>query len=184
MTVEIGRGPLETPPDEDSWVWRMCQFAKDFTDSQGRQYKVYAVDACTLEAICGIVDYQTYCFRTSVDWAHADSPFVYLFVDSDGTAPRDDDSANVYFYDNAGLFHGRSSFLCGDPDGSCGVDIDDVVFLINYIFLSGPPPEPYESGDADCSGSVDIDDIVCLISYIFSGGYAPCDTDGDGVPNC
>lgn len=39
-------------------------------------------------------------------------------------------------------------------------------------------------GDADCSGGVDIDDVVYLIAYIFSGGPAPCDTDGDGVPDC
>jgi hypothetical protein len=73
---------------------------------------------------------------------------------------------------------------CGDADGSKAVDIDDVVHLINYIFVGGPPPEPIESGDADCSGAVDIDDVVWLISYIFSGGNVPCDTDGDEVPDC
>jgi len=43
---------------------------------------------------------------------------------------------------------------------------------------------PYEAGDADCSGNVDIDDAVHLINYIFAGGNAPCDTDGNGIPNC
>jgi hypothetical protein len=74
--------------------------------------------------------------------------------------------------------------LCGDADGSVEVDIDDVVYLINYIFSGGPAPVPYESGDADCSGAVDIDDVVHLITYIFSGGDEPCDSDGDGVPDC
>ncbi|MBU1317964.1 MAG: PKD domain-containing protein [candidate division Zixibacteria bacterium] len=74
--------------------------------------------------------------------------------------------------------------MCGDADASDGVDIDDVVYLINYIFVGGPEPVPYESGDSGCSGSIDIDDVVYLISYIFSGGNAPCDTDGDGVPDC
>jgi len=73
---------------------------------------------------------------------------------------------------------------CGDADASANVDIDDVVYLIGYIFASGPPPEPYEAGDADCSGGVDIDDVVSLIAYIFSSGSAPCDSDGDGVPDC
>jgi hypothetical protein len=73
---------------------------------------------------------------------------------------------------------------CGDADASGDVDIDDVVYLIAYIFSGGPPPMPYSSGDADCSGNVDIDDVVYLIAYIFSGGYAPCDTDGDAVPDC
>ncbi len=73
---------------------------------------------------------------------------------------------------------------CGDPDGNRVVDIDDVVFLVAYIFSGGAEPAPFESGDADCSGAVDIDDVVFLVSYIFSGGGAPCDTDGDGTPDC
>jgi hypothetical protein len=75
-------------------------------------------------------------------------------------------------------------YTCGDADGSAAVDIDDVVFLIAYIFSGGPEPVPYESGDADCSGAIDIDDVVYLIAYIFSGGPAPCDPDGDSVPDC
>jgi len=75
-------------------------------------------------------------------------------------------------------------FACGDADSSGDVDIDDVVYLIAYIFSAGTEPVPYEAGDADCSGAVDIDDVVYLIGYIFSSGYAPCDIDGDGVPDC
>ena len=48
----------------------------------------------------------------------------------------------------------------------------------------GPESVPSKSGDADCSGVVDIDDVVYLIAYILSGGNAPCDTDGDTVPDC
>ncbi len=66
-------------------------------------------------------------------------------------------------------------FTCGDCDNSGAVDIDDVVYLITYIFASGPPPDPLESGDADWSGAVDIDDVVFLITYIFAGGPPPCD---------
>jgi len=73
---------------------------------------------------------------------------------------------------------------CGDSDSSGFVDIDDAVYLINYIFAGGPPPSPIESGDADCSGNVDIDDVVYLINYIFQGGNPPCDTDGDELPDC
>jgi hypothetical protein len=65
-------------------------------------------------------------------------------------------------------------YTCGDADGSSAVDIDDVVYLIGYIFSDGIAPLPVESGDADCSGDIDIDDVVYLISYIFSGGELPC----------
>ena len=65
-------------------------------------------------------------------------------------------------------------YLCGDADGSGFVDIDDVIFLIDYIFSDGPAPEPLESGDVDCSEAIDIDDVVYLIAYIFASGPAPC----------
>ncbi len=78
------------------------------------------------------------------------------------------------------ILTGLGSFICGDANGSGGdpaVDIDDVVYLINYIFSGGPAPEPIAAGDADCSGGdppVDIDDVVYLINYIFAGGPEPC----------
>jgi hypothetical protein len=62
----------------------------------------------------------------------------------------------------------------GDADGMAGIDIDDAVFLIAYIFAAGPPPDPYWMGDANCSTEIDIDDVVYLIQYIFAGGPQPC----------
>jgi hypothetical protein len=64
--------------------------------------------------------------------------------------------------------------ICGDTDSSGGIDLDDVVFLIYYIFGGGPEPAPYEIGDADCSGGIDLDDVVYLIYYVFGGGSLPC----------
>jgi hypothetical protein len=63
----------------------------------------------------------------------------------------------------------------GDCDGSGDIDIDDVVFLINYTFTGGPAPDPIEIGDVNCESGIDIDDIVYLIAYIFTGGPAPCE---------
>jgi len=54
------------------------------------------------------------------------------------------------------------AWVCGDADASGEVDIDDVVYMANYIFSGGPAPDPLESGDADCSGGVDIDDMKQL----------------------
>ncbi|MCC6963510.1 MAG: hypothetical protein IT585_09690 [candidate division Zixibacteria bacterium] len=66
----------------------------------------------------------------------------------------------------------------GDPDGNGQISISDAVFLINYIFASGPAPVPLLSGDADCSGAISISDAVYLINYIFGGGPEPCETTG------
>jgi len=78
----------------------------------------------------------------------------------------------------------EKGYICGDADVSGAVDIDDVVYLVAYLFTGGPEPVPYESGEVDCSGAIDIDDVVYIISYLFSGGVAPCDPDDNGVPDC
>ncbi len=89
-----------------------------------------------------------------------------LLVDSD--VPPKQDTLGVFIT----IDYGEA--LCGDVNGSFAVDIDDVVYIVNYIFSGGPPPNPMESGDVDCSGNVDIDDVVYLINYIFTGGPEPC----------
>ncbi len=66
-------------------------------------------------------------------------------------------------------------YTCGDADGSNEIDIDDAVYLIQYIFSGGPAPDPLIKADVDCTGEVDIDDVVYLIQYIFASGPAPCD---------
>jgi hypothetical protein len=63
--------------------------------------------------------------------------------------------------------------LCGDADPNEGINVADVVYLINYIFKGGPAPEPLCKGDADGDGAVNIADAVYLVNYIFKGGPAP-----------
>jgi len=68
------------------------------------------------------------------------------------------------------------SYIQGDANFSGNVDIDDVVYLIGYIFSSGPEPQPVlDAGDCNCSEFVDIDDVVYLVGYIFTGGPPPCE---------
>ena len=54
------------------------------------------------------------------------------------------------------------------------VNIADVMYLINYLFIEGPPPEPLEAGDATCDGVVNIADALHLINYLFIDGPTPC----------
>jgi hypothetical protein len=66
-------------------------------------------------------------------------------------------------------------WLCGDPDNSGYIDIDDIVYLIIYIFDNGPAPKPLEvSGEVNCLDDIDVDDAVYLIRYVFADGPAPC----------
>jgi hypothetical protein len=64
-------------------------------------------------------------------------------------------------------------YLSGDANHDGEVGVSDVVYLINYIFKSGPPPEPLEAGDANCDDVVDIIDIVYLVNYLFRSGPPP-----------
>jgi hypothetical protein len=117
--------------------------------------------------------------------------FVYIWIagnDHDYNEmplPENECSAEGYVVHDVVTFNAYvapdTSIPC-DPDGSGFIDIDDPVYLINYIFLGGPPPDPLEAGDCTDppDGIVDVDDVVYLIAYIFSGGPAPCE-DRDGM---
>jgi hypothetical protein len=50
----------------------------------------------------------------------------------------------------------------------------DAVYVINYVFKGGPPPDPLAAGDANLDGAVNLADAVYLINYIFKGGQPPC----------
>jgi hypothetical protein len=73
---------------------------------------------------------------------------------------------------------------CGDANSDGNVNVSDAVFLINYVFINGDAPDPLQRGDANCDGSVNVSDAVVIINYVFAGGNIPCDTNGDGLPDC
>jgi hypothetical protein len=75
-------------------------------------------------------------------------------------------------------------YTCGDANADDIVDVSDGVYVINYAFGGGNPPDPIEAGDVNCDGSVDVSDAVFIINYAFAGGNSPCDTDGDQEPDC
>jgi hypothetical protein len=64
-------------------------------------------------------------------------------------------------------------YKSGDATGDWVVDVGDVVYLINYLYRSGIPPDPIVSGDATCEGIVDVGDVVYLINYLFKAGPEP-----------
>jgi hypothetical protein len=64
--------------------------------------------------------------------------------------------------------------ICGDVDGDQTVIVSDAIFLVNYIFIDGPAPDPLSVGDCDLDGLVTIGDAVWIINYIFLDGPAPC----------
>jgi hypothetical protein len=61
------------------------------------------------------------------------------------------------------------TYLPGDANGDRAINVTDVVYLINYLFLvpPGPAPVPLEAGDANCDGVINVTDVVYLINYLF-----------------
>jgi len=60
-----------------------------------------------------------------------------------------------------------------DYDPADAVDISDLVYLVDYMFASGPTPPCPEEVDLNADGGTDISDLVYLVDYMFSGGPGP-----------
>jgi hypothetical protein len=82
-------------------------------------------------------------------------------------------ASSASYQTGTGFWYGFYLFKPGDVNGDQLVDVGDVVYLINYLFKSGPIPNPLLSGDTNCDSNVDIGDVVFLINYLFRSGPAP-----------
>ncbi|MGB2696604.1 MAG: hypothetical protein WBD28_01940, partial [Candidatus Zixiibacteriota bacterium] len=98
-----------------------------------------------------------------------------------------DSAENIY------VIHGTSDyiiakyvqFLRGDVNNDSHVSIADVVYLVNFLFQSGPDPFPAPIvGDSNCDDTVSISDAVYLVNYLFRSGPTPGDPDDNGIPDC
>jgi hypothetical protein len=67
------------------------------------------------------------------------------------------------------------AFTAGDANGDQTINVSDAVYVINYVFAGGDPPDPYEAGDSNCDTIVNVSDAVWVINYVFVGGPEPGD---------
>ena len=64
--------------------------------------------------------------------------------------------------------------ISGDINGDENIDIQDILFLIDFLFRSQPPFCAYDAGDVNCNQKVDISDAVYLVNFVFRKGPPPC----------
>lgn len=55
-----------------------------------------------------------------------------------------------------------------NPPDDNGIDIADLVFLIDYSFRGGAAPACFEEADVDGSNAIDVSDVVYLVDYSFN----------------
>jgi uncharacterized delta-60 repeat protein len=87
---------------------------------------------------------------------------VYVTGKSPGSGTSDDYATIKYF-----------QALRGDATRDGIINGADVVYMINYLFRNGDPPNPMQAGDCNCDGSVGGGDVVYLINYLFRDGPPP-----------
>ena len=61
----------------------------------------------------------------------------------------------------------------GDVNQDGNIDINDVVYLINYLYKGGPVPDQLRLADATGDCTVDVSDILFLINYLYKNGPPP-----------
>ncbi len=64
-------------------------------------------------------------------------------------------------------------FLCGDPNRDGTVNIFDATYIISYLYLGGPAPDPMVSADVNNSGEINVFDVTYLITYLYNSGPLP-----------
>ncbi len=120
----------------------------------------------------------TSCYSGSYDWqtavfdlsAYTGVVQLMFRFGSDGAAVGEG-----WYIDDVHVAMG--TYDCGDANDDGDINVSDAVHLINYVFLSGPAPEPHCIGDANGDSSVNVSDAVYIINYVFLGGNAP-------LPDC
>ncbi len=61
----------------------------------------------------------------------------------------------------------------GDVNHDGNVDLDDIVYFVDWSFHGQPGPQCVDEADADGNGQTDIEDLVRVVNFIVDGGPAP-----------
>jgi len=69
----------------------------------------------------------------------------------------------------------RGDVLGDGLPGEYGIDISDLVYMVNYMFKEGPEPTCWPEADVNGTGvdNIDIADLVYLVNYMFKEGPFP-----------
>jgi hypothetical protein len=64
--------------------------------------------------------------------------------------------------------------ISGDPNFDQVVNIFDATYIISYLYMNGPAPQPIiETGDADGNGAINLLDVTRLVGFLYMEGNPP-----------
>lgn len=67
----------------------------------------------------------------------------------------------------------ESGFIRGDATADGLVNLGDAIYILNFLFKNGPPPNPMAAGDTNCDGTVSLSDAIYLLNFLFKEGNPP-----------
>jgi hypothetical protein len=120
------------------------------------------------------LDLNEYCYNLASGWVSVASAPLYTIAFDYHYSYKPDlgvsnwDKSNYVFKNIA-----SSYYVWGDASGDGVVNSADVIYLINYLFVSGPAPTPLRAGDLNNDCVVNSADAVYLINFLFNAGPAP-----------
>lgn len=82
-----------------------------------------------------------------------------------------DGDGTVYAFDS--FFEPGCCAQRGDADAGGAINVNDLTYLVNYLFKSGPEPPCPEEGDVDASTTTNVSDLTYLVNYLFKSGPPP-----------
>lgn len=70
-----------------------------------------------------------------------------------------------------------ASFICGNINGTGGVNVADLTYLVEFLFFGGSDPQPMASANVNCQGGdvPNVADLTYMVTFLFESGPAPCD---------
>jgi hypothetical protein len=65
----------------------------------------------------------------------------------------------------------KLDFICGDLDNDgADINISDLTYFVEYMFVGGPPPPIEGAADVDGSGTLDVSDVTYFVDFLFGSG--------------
>jgi len=116
-------------------------------------------------------------FASQTPYSVANEPVSVFAADLDGDGDLDLAVANQSSNNVSVLLN---EYCCLPPlrgnvdyDPADVIDISDLVYTVDYMFVGGPEPDCFPEADIDGTGIHDISDLVDLVDYMFNGGPPP-----------